>query len=70
MERHLDRVRPHPHQLPDLARREVGAVAKRDELAVASEGAEQKRAFAAATALNPLSPEIASWRDAAQGGGR
>ena len=32
------------------------------DLAVASSGAAQKHAFAQATKLNPLSPEIASWK--------
>ena len=34
------------------------------DLAVASNGAEQRKAFAKATMLNPLSPEIASWKPA------
>jgi hypothetical protein len=34
------------------------------DLAVASDGAARRRAFDAATRLNPFGPEIASWRDA------
>jgi hypothetical protein len=38
------------------------------DLALASSGAERRAAFAAATGLNPLSPEIASQRSSAAGG--
>jgi hypothetical protein len=39
------------------------------DLAIASRGAERRRAFAEATKLNPLGPEIAAWKSATQGRG-